>query len=314
MNRIPLYRQRAPWLTGGVVVLGLAVVAVLVAWLWRPSKTAQVVPAPLAASAPVAAAPDDAQAAPSKARRTLAQSGQWSALSAGDQSILAPLKDDWAELSVDQRLKWLDLSLRFPAMMVDEQQRVQDRMAQWARMSSAERGAARLIFQETRQLSQKDRLEQWEAYQGLDPEEKKELAVKAQAATQVPAVPKRSDNSGPVPKSNAGAAESVAAVGVVARPVGGTLVQAPVGATTRLVTQVPTGPAAVAGGPKIATQAGAVDPVTLLPQARASRPAGSTEPSAGSADESIPPASADTVPTAPTLPAGPSTVPSGGTP
>lgn len=311
MNRIPLYRQRDPWLTAAVAVLGLAVVAVLVAWLWRPSKTVQAVPAPLAASAPVAAAPDGAQAAPAKARRALAVSGHWASLSAGDQSILAPLKDDWADLSVDQRLKWLDLSLRFPSMAVDEQQRVQERMAQWARMSSAERGAARLIFQETRQLSQKDRLEQWEAYKGLAPDEKKELAVKAQAAAQSPAVPRRTENSGPVPKSNAGAAEAVAGAGTVARPMGGTLVQAPMGATTRLVTQVPTTAAAPATGPKIATQAGAVDPITLLPQARASRPAANGEPAASSADEVVPPASADQPPA---TPGGTTTVPTGGNP
>jgi len=155
MNRIHLHRQREPWMTGMAAVLGLAVIAALVAWLWRPSKLVQAVPAPLEASAPVASVPDDAQAAPAQARRALALAGRWSRLSAGDQAILAPLKDDWAELSADQRLKWLELSLRFPSMAVDEQQRVQDRMAQWARMTPAERGAARLNFQEIRLLCQR---------------------------------------------------------------------------------------------------------------------------------------------------------------
>ena len=137
MNRIPLYRQREPWMTGIAAVMGLAVIGALLAWLWRPSKLVQAVPAPLEATAPVAAAPEDAQAAPAQARRAVAVSGRWSRLSAGDQAILAPLKDDWSELSVDQRLKWLELSMRFPSMAVDEQQRVQDRMAQWARMTTA---------------------------------------------------------------------------------------------------------------------------------------------------------------------------------
>ncbi|NBU50385.1 MAG: DUF3106 domain-containing protein [Betaproteobacteria bacterium] len=309
MNRIPLHRQREPWMTGIAAVLGLAVIAALVAWLWRPSKLLQAVPAPLEASAPVAAAPEDAQAAPAQARRALAVSGRWSRLSAGDQAILAPLKEDWAELSVDQRLKWLDLSLRFPAMAVDEQQRVQDRMAQWARLSSAERGAARLNFQEIRQLSQKERLEQWEAYQGLGPEEKKELAVKAQAAAQAPAVPKRSESSTPVPKSSAVLTDAVSG-GAVARPVSGTLVQAPIGATTRLVTQLPALAAAPSSSPRIAVQPGAVDPVTLLPQARAARTAGSGEPAASSADEAVSPSTPDpaSAPPGPGLP-----VPSGGT-
>ena len=233
MNRIPLYRQREPWMTGIAAVMGLAVIGALLAWLWRPSKLVQAVPAPLEASAPVAAAPEDAQAAPAQARRAVAVSGRWTRLSAGDQAILAPLKDDWSELSVDQRLKWLELSMRFPSMAVDEQQRVQDRMAQWARMTTAERGAARLNFQEIRQVA--------------------------------------------------------ALAGAVPRPVSGTLVQAPIGATTRLVTQLPSAPVAgTVSGPRLAVSAGAVDPVTLLPQARSSRPSTSSDPGAGAAEEAAP--------------------------
>jgi len=287
MNRIPLYRQREPWMTGIAAVMGLAVIGALLAWLWRPSKLVQAVPAPLEASAPVAAAPEDAQAAPAQARRAVAVSGRWSRLSAGDQAILAPLKDDWSELSVDQRLKWLELSMRFPSMAVDEQQRVQDRMAQWARMTTAERGAARLNFQEIRQFTAKERLEQWEAYQELGPSERKELAIKAKAATQTPAVPKRSDSPAPVPKSSGAMADALA--GAVPRPVSGTLVQAPIGATTRLVTQLPSAPVAgTVSGPRLAVSAGAVDPVTLLPQARSSRPSTSSDPGAGAAEEAAP--------------------------
>ncbi|MBM3388977.1 MAG: DUF3106 domain-containing protein [Betaproteobacteria bacterium] len=286
MNRIPLHRQREPWMTAIAAVLGLALIAVMLAWLWRPSKLVQAVPGPLEASAPVAAAPEDALAAPAQARRALAVSGRWSRLSAGDQAILAPLKDDWAELSVDQRLKWLELSMRFPSMAVDEQQRVQDRMMQWARMTTAERGAARLNFQEIRQFTAKERLEQWEAYQELAPQERKELAIRAQAAVQSPAVPKRSDSSGPVPKSSSALAETVA--GAVPRPVSGTLVQAPIGATTRLVTQLPQPSTSAGSGPRLAVGAGAVDPVTLLPQARAARPSPSSEPAASAADEAVP--------------------------
>ena len=324
MNRIPLYRKREPWATGVAALLGLLVIAALVAWLWRPSKTVQGVPAPLAASAPVPQGAADADAAPAQARRQLALSGQWSRLSARDQVILAPLQEDWAELSTDQRLKWLDLSMRFPSLAPDEQFRVQERMAQWARLSSAERGAARLNFQELRQISQKERLEQWEAYQGLNPDEKKELAVKAQAAAQSPAVPRRSDSSAPVPKSSGGVAETVAGSPGVARPVSGTLVQAPIGATTRLVTQMPQTAAGTApAGPKIAAQAGSVDPVTLLPQARSVRAPSAGEGTPAPGDEPIAPAGTEPTPappagTGPTGPSGhslpPGPIPTGGTP
>ncbi len=314
MNRIPLHRQREPWMTGMAAVLGMVVIAALVAWLWRPSKLLQAVPAPLEASAPVAAAPDDALAAPAQARRALALGGRWSRLSAGDQAILAPLKDDWSELNADQRLKWLELSLRFPSMAVDDQQRVQDRMAQWARMSPAELGAARLNFQEIRQLSAKERLEQWEVYQGLAPQERKDLAVKAQAAVHRPVVPKRSDSAAPIPKSSSSMADALA--GSVARPVSSTLVQAPIGATTRLVTELPANPPASGSQSRMALQPGSVDPMTLLPQARSGRPSASAEAATTGSGEETQPAvpAASGEPTPPPMPGTGSAVPTGGTP
>lgn len=318
MNRIPLYRRPDPWVTGAVALLGLLVIGAMVAWLWRPSKTTPAIPAPLAASAPVQVPSETVPASPAQARRALAVSGRWDRLSARDQAILAPLRDDWADLSFDQRLKWLDLSLRFPGMTLDEQQRVQERMAQWARMSSTERGAARLNFQEIRQLSQKERLEQWEAYQGLNPAERKELALKAQSATQAPVVPRRAEPSAPVPKSSGLAAESLASASTVARPVGGTLVQAPIGATTRLVTQVPVTAPPTPAGPRIAAPIGAVDPVTLLPQARNARsgaPAvgGHGDGSSPMGDDLPPAGASDAASAPPAAPSGHHPGPSAGT-
>ena len=67
------------------------------------------------------------------------------------------------------------------------------------------------------------------------------------------------------------------------------MVQAPLGATTRLDTQRPSAPVAgKVSGPRLAVSAGAVDPVTLLPQARSSRPSTSSDPAAGAAEEPAP--------------------------
>lgn len=318
MNRIPLYRRREPWTTGLAAALGLLAIAALLGWLWRPAKTAAVPPAASsAASAPAASGPGSAvsqETGPAQARRQLAVAGRWSRLTARDKVILAPLEEDWSELNTDQRLKWLELSSRFHSLTPDEQLRVQERMAQWARMSTAERGAARLNFQELRQISQRERLEQWEAYQGLKPEEKKGLAIKAQAAAQSPAVPRRAEPSAPVPKSSGSVAEVLAGSPGVARPVSGTLVQAPMGATTTLVTQVPpAGLTPAPTGPKIAAQPSSVDPVTLLPQARPGRAPAAAESAVGAAgeDSGSNPASTES-PTTPPSPApstSPATVP-----
>ena len=56
---------------------------------------------------------------------------------------------------------------------------VQQRMAEWARMTPAERGRARLTFQESKQLTREQKQARWEAYQALSEEERSALAARA---------------------------------------------------------------------------------------------------------------------------------------
>jgi len=53
------------------------------------------------------------------------------------------------------------------------------RMAEWAALKPKEREQARLNFAETKKIAPTDRAANWEAYQALSPEERKELANKA---------------------------------------------------------------------------------------------------------------------------------------
>jgi len=298
-------RQSAPghWSIALSAGLGVAVLLALGFWAWKPPTR----PAPVAATTAAPAAPASAAGpigqpqtlTPFQERRVAAGSGRWSRLSAAEQTILAPLKDDWFDLTKDQRLKWFDLAQRFPSLQPDEQQRIQARMADWARMSSAERGAARLNFQEIRQLSARERMERWEAYQGLDAQERKHLAERGQATALTAPASRRSDNpSSPVPKSSEAVTEALAGVTPPARSVGATVVQAPLGATTVLVSRVPVA-ASPAAGPKIAATSDFVDRATLLPQPRPSRaaPAAETEPGAEPTDPPAEPPPAETPPT-----------------
>ena len=307
MNKALSRRQRQQaWGTGLVGAAGLAVIAGLIAWLVMPAQS------PVSGAEPVVAeksAPGAVTPAALEGRRRLAASGRWSQVPEKDRLILAPLEEDWSELSSDQRLKWLDLAQRFPTLGSEEQLRVQARMVEWARMSPIERGTARLNFQEIRQLPNRDRLERWEAYQDLAPAERKELAQRAQAAPPAATV-RRVESVTPVPKSSAAATEAVAAASTNAKPVGGTLVQAPLGATTTLVTRLPTAAASPSpAGPKIAATPDVVDPATLLPQARnAVRSAPAEAPRTGEEP-------AATVPAEPSsAPPGTGTAPSGNQP
>jgi len=267
------------WVAGG---LGLAVAALLAAWLARPVRAPgpAVVPAPATGAVVPTNAPATPEAAPAppprQPDRAAIAAGQWSRLPPSAQEVLSPLQDDWAELSPDQRLKWYDLARRYYALLPDEQQRIQARMAEWARMTPAERGVARLNFQEIRQLSHRERLERWEAYQGLEADERRQLAERGQALTQAAAAPRRSESMAPVPKSSSVAGEAVANTASAARPVGATIVQAPLGSTTVLVSRLPSAAAVSTPGPKIAATSEFVVRSTLLPQPKAVEEPGAT--------------------------------------
>jgi hypothetical protein len=174
---------------------------------------------------------------------------------------LQPLQREWASIEPPRKQKWLELASRFPALPEAERQRVQERMADWARMTPAQRGQARLQFQESRQFSPQDRQARWEAYKALPDDERRALAQKAKPVQKAPAPEVRA--SGVTEKHAPSRAQAVA----VAKPVAPTLVQAKPGASTSLITSKPAAPpASHAGLPKLAGTQGLVNPKTLLPQ------------------------------------------------
>ena len=81
----------------------------------------------------------------------------WASLSAPQRAALAPLQRDWQGIDALRKAKWLEVAARFPAMPAEERQRVQERMADWARLSPSERGQARLTFQESKQLTREQK-------------------------------------------------------------------------------------------------------------------------------------------------------------
>ena len=202
----------------------------------------------------------------------------WQALSAQQRSVLAPLERDWGMIEAPRKVKWLEVANRFPAMPVADQQRVQERMAEWARMTPAERGRARLSFQESKQLSPEQKQARWEAYQALPDEERKALAVRGKPVDER----LRSTASAPtMAVAKAPAAIKPAASAPSAKPVAPTVVQAKPGATTTLMTTPVVPPMHHRPGqPKIAAQPGQVDPTTLLPQSgpQAAAPAAPRQP------------------------------------
>jgi hypothetical protein len=259
----------------------------------------------LAASALSAALACAAQAPAGKAAvpssppsRTAEQGPAWASLTPAQQSALAPLRQDWPTIDAGRKQKWLEVVQRFGSLSPAERERVQERMADWARMTPAERGRARMQFQESRTIPAQERQALWEAYQALPSDERRALAAHAAASAPSARAPagrqEARPGAGPVAKQNV-----VQAPGArpPARPVAPTVVQAKPGASTTLVSRQSTPPAHnQVGLPKIAATRDFVDPATLLPvrgpqAAAVVMPAGAVPSSAAPAPAPAPAAS-----------------------
>ena len=217
------------------------------------------------------AAPASAQAVPLV--RASEEGIRWQDVSAAHRVVLKPLENNWSGFGASAKQKWVEVATRFPTLPADERGRIQDRMSEWAQMTPADRGRARLNFQEAKQVSPQDRKAQWEAYQALPDDQKRQLAARAaprDAArpSGTPAI--RSVTSDPAQLDSPSAKSNLVPNPAHAQPprqVAPTVVQAQPGATTSLITKRPTPPAHQQTGlPKIAATPEFVDRATLLPQ------------------------------------------------
>ena len=201
-----------------------------------------------------------------------AESGPaWSQLTRAQQESLRPLAREWAGFDANRKEKWLDVARRMPDMAPDKRARIQARMAAWADMSPQERTQARLRYQEAKRLSRQERQAQWEAYQALSPEQKRQLAAKA--APPVPPDDSRSSRRAKndrVPRDDGGLKSNIVpnpAHAAPPRAVAPSVLQARPGATTTSISRRPAPPAHQQTGlPKIAGTPEFVDKATLLPR------------------------------------------------
>jgi len=199
-----------------------------------------------------------------KAAKPVPEQGvRWQELKPAQQTLLKPLEREWSGIGAQHKQKWIEMSARFPTMSPPEQARIQERMAEWARLTPQQRSQARLHFQEAKQLPASDRKARWDAYQALSPEQKEQLARRA--APPSAASDKASAREGQQQaKSNIVPNPALTARPRVISPV---VVQASPGVTTSPITKRPTPPAHQQTGlPKIAATPGFVDKATLLPQ------------------------------------------------
>jgi hypothetical protein len=96
----------------------------------------------------------------------------WSALGADQQNLLAPFADEWDDWLDGERRAWLALAARFPTMPPAEQLRARERIRQWAQLSPEERRVARANFGVARRIPEHERIERWQRYRSMTPEQR----------------------------------------------------------------------------------------------------------------------------------------------
>ena len=129
----------------------------------------------------------------------------WAELNPDQQSALKPLASQWNSLSEPQKRKWIRISQNFSSLAEPEQAKLHSRMLGWVSLSPKERAQARLNFAETHRLSSAEKSSNWEAYQALSPDEKKQLAAQgpgkpAGASTPIRPIPPEKLSVVPVTK------------------------------------------------------------------------------------------------------------------
>jgi len=107
-----------------------------------PRRAAAIIAACLACLSLMAAAPAFAEEGPA-----------WRSLSAEQRNALKPLEREWSGIDASRKQKWMEIAARYPKLPPDEQKRISGRMSAWAGMTPAERGQARLNYQEARQVT-----------------------------------------------------------------------------------------------------------------------------------------------------------------
>lgn len=166
-------------------VLAFVLLGVLAAGGWRVMtqvRTAPSTPLPAQALSENHTATPPRSARRVEALRPVQQQEDgpgWGTLTTAQKEVLYPLAERWAVLSEVQKRHWINLAGTFKTLSPDEQHKMVARITDWASLSTQQRSQARLNYAVANRLAADSKKAQWEAYQALSAEEKKQLAAKA---------------------------------------------------------------------------------------------------------------------------------------
>lgn len=141
------------------------------------------------AAAPNAESASHAGQAGANAAHKTGDKPRWHALTPAQQLALQPLQAEWDQMDGVRKQKWLQLANRFASLKPEEQQRVQERMREWSRLTPAQRELARETYARARKIAPDQKTASWESYQQLPDEQKQKLAASAAGRKKTSVVP-----------------------------------------------------------------------------------------------------------------------------
>lgn len=119
----------------------------------------------------------------------------WITLTPQHKLTLAPLASEWDKMDEIHKKKWLEIANKYAAMKPDEQARVQERMHAWVKLTPEQRMQARENFARTKQIKPEQKSAQWQEYQQLSNEQKKQLASEASKKKSITNLPPESQRN-----------------------------------------------------------------------------------------------------------------------
>jgi len=120
-----------------------------------------------------------------KARAKKGTKPRWAELSATQREALAPLAGEWNRISSSGKKTWLVIGDRIALMSPDEKERAQQRLRDWVKLTPEQRKLVRANYAlAKKKLPPNEKMAQWQNYQQLTDEQRKELAATAPAKNQ----------------------------------------------------------------------------------------------------------------------------------
>ena len=103
----------------------------------------------------------------------------WKNLNDNQKQALGSLSREWDSMDEVHQKKWLGIANKYSTMSAEEKIRVQERVNAWVNLTPKQRMDVRENFTKTSKITAEKKSEQWQQYQQLNEEEKKQLANQA---------------------------------------------------------------------------------------------------------------------------------------